>query len=215
MVWSAYVHRICRASEMACSCEPWVSFTCSVFVNHSFFLLSCFSFFKCQLQSWILWASPAWARVWANTTSLYGLRSVNWSQQESKSCINNMCFKNSGLWDFWGFFPFVLFRPGWCLAVIMCGGWLVCSDGVSNLLAIVVPTGKDQSDRMAFFHTWRGLSTVKFQAQRLNRHRENFPCVGHEFGFFGTLETLCSRSHIADPVLCSSLLQRRFSPAGL
>lgn len=69
---------------------------------------------------------------------------------------------------FLGFFPFVLFRPGWCLAVTMVGAWLVCSDGVA-LLAVGVPLGKDQSDRMTSFHTWRSLSIVKFWVQVLGK----------------------------------------------
>lgn len=170
---------------MAPSCELWVSFTRSVFVSHSFFLLSFFFFSKCQLQSWIQWASPAWARVWANTTSLCGLRSVNWSQQGSKYCMN-IVFQEQ-LWDFWGF-SLCSAQTRLMFSSHHGGAWLVCSDGVSNLLAVVFPTGKDQSDWVTSFHTWGIFPWWN------SRHKcwEGFPCVAHESGFFGTLETWCS-----------------------
>ena len=76
----------------------------------------------------------------------------------------------------------------------------------------LVPIGKDQRDRMKFFHTWSNLSTLKARAHQLNRCWDNFSYVGHEFRFFGSLETLQCRSHLAGPILCSPLLQRRLFP---
>lgn len=145
-------------------------------------------------------------------TSLCGLRSANWSQQGSKSSINLSRFKNSGLWEF-DLVPFVLFRPGRCLAIILgpWPGWFVvigckfCWHSLSPL------ERTEEIEWMTFFHIQSNLSTLKVHAHQLNRCWENLSYVDHEFRFFGSLETSCSRTHLAGPILCSSLLQRRFS----
>lgn len=78
------------------------------------------------------------------------------------------------------------------------------------MLLLVLSHWKGWRDRVTFFPTWSNLSTLKVQTHKLNRCWKN-SYVGHEFKFFGSLETWCSRSHLACPILCSPLLQRRYS----
>lgn len=117
-MWSAHIYRIWDHGN-----EPLGKLHLFSLCKYIF---SFISFFKCQLRSSILWANTAWARVWASTTSSCGLRSVNWSQQESKSSIHLWCFKNSDWWEF-DLLRFAPLTPGSCLAIVIgqWPGWFV------------------------------------------------------------------------------------------